>query len=72
MCIFRHYMFENLLIKLKSDLVSLLINMKIVDSTESEDEFMKQICKLFERELAPKELQGILLTLKSRRKWLKN
>ena len=35
-------LFENLLIKLKSDLVSLLINMKIVDSTESEDDFKKK------------------------------
>ncbi len=35
-------LFENLLIKLKSDLVSLLINMKIVDSTENEDDFKKK------------------------------
>ncbi len=35
-------LFENLLIKLKSDLVSLLINMKIVDSAENEDEFKKK------------------------------
>ena len=34
-------LFENLLSKLKSDLVTLLINMKIVDSSEDEDNFVK-------------------------------
>ena len=35
-------LFENLLNKLKSDLVTLLINMKIVDSQEDEDNFKKK------------------------------
>ena len=35
-------LFENLLNKLKSDLVTLLINMKVVDSSEDEDNFKQK------------------------------
>ena len=42
-------LFENLLSKLKSDLVTLLINMKIVDSSEDEDNFKNKQNENFEK-----------------------
>ncbi len=42
-------LFENLLVKLKSDLVTLLINMKIVDSSEDEDNFKNKQNENFEK-----------------------
>ena len=48
-------LFENLLRKLKSDLITFLINIKIVDSTEDEDNFkQKQNDKL--EELSSKKI----------------
>jgi len=42
-------LFENLLNKLKSDLITLLINMKIVDSSEDENNFKKKQNDNFEK-----------------------
>ena len=42
-------LFENLLNKLKSDLVTLLINMKVVDSSEDEDKFKQKQNDNFEK-----------------------
>ena len=42
-------LFENLLTKLKSDLIRFLINMKIVDSSEDEDDFNKKLNNKFEK-----------------------
>ncbi|SVA38483.1 uncharacterized protein METZ01_LOCUS91337 [marine metagenome] len=42
-------LFENLLTKLKSDLIRFLINMKIVDSSEDEDDFNKKQNNKFEK-----------------------
>ena len=42
-------LFENLLSKLKSDLIRFLINMKIVDSSEDEDDFKKKQNDKFEK-----------------------
>ena len=42
-------LFENLLNKLKSDLITFLINMKIVDSSEDEDDFNKKQSNKFEK-----------------------
>ena len=42
-------LFENLLNKLKSDLVTLLMNMKIVESSEEEDSFKKKQNDKFEK-----------------------
>ena len=42
-------LFKNLLSKLKSDLIRFLINMKIVDSSEDEDDFKQKQNNKFEQ-----------------------